>query len=125
MTKNPYQQYQQQSILTMTPGELVLKLYDESMKRLNTAIYLIGEGGDPEEIEKCIKKAQQIIHYLDVSLDANYDVSNNLHLLYDYFIRTLVKANIRKRAEPLQEIVPMIGNLRNAFAQAEKKVHMK
>ena len=34
MPVNPYQKYQQQSIMTMTPGELLLKLYDETVKQL-------------------------------------------------------------------------------------------
>lgn len=122
---NPYKQYKEQSIMTMTPGELVIKLYDECIKTLNLAVYNIEEEKKLPEAETSIKKAQRIIHYLDGILDYNYDISKNLHMLYDFFIRTLVRANIRKRSELIKEILPMIEELRNSFQQAEKKVHMK
>lgn len=121
---NPYKQYQQQSILTMTPGELIVRLYDECLKRMNAALFHIDEGR-PEEADACIRKTQQIVHYLDVSLDMQYEVSTNLHQLYDYFIRTLVQANVRKRKELLQSLIPMMQDLRDSFQQAEKQVHMK
>ena len=35
MGQNPYQKYQQQSIMTMTQGEMLIKLYDEVIKQLN------------------------------------------------------------------------------------------
>lgn len=122
---NPYKQYKEQSIMTMTPGELILVLYEECIKSLNKAIYYIEEEKNNDEAEKLIKKTQRIIHYLDGILDYKYEISANLHLLYDYFIKTLVKANIRKRTEVIKPLIPMIEELRSAFSQAEKKVHMK
>ncbi|MCQ2464565.1 MAG: flagellar export chaperone FliS [Oscillospiraceae bacterium] len=122
---NPYNQYKEQSIMTMTPGELIIVLYEECIKMLNYAVYYIEEKKDMEEAEKAIKKVQRIIHYLDGILDYKYEISTNLHMLYDYFIRTLVQANIRKRAEVLKPLIPMITELKDSFQQAEKKVHMK
>jgi len=37
MVQNPYQKYQQQSVMTMTPGEMLLKLYDGTITQLNAA----------------------------------------------------------------------------------------
>lgn len=122
---NPYKQYKEQSIITMTPGELVILLYDETLKSINQAIFYIDEKKDNENAEGAIKKAQRIIHYLDGILDHNYDISINLHSLYDFFITTLVKSNIRKRSEVLKPLIPMIEELRDSFQQAEKKVHTK
>lgn len=124
-SSNPYQNYKEQSILTMTSGELLLVLYDECIKSLNFAVYYIDEEKKPEEAEKLIKKTQRIIHYLDGILDFKYEISTNLHMLYDYFIRTLVKANVGKKSEVLKPLIPMIEELRNAFAQADKSIRMK
>ena len=82
-SSNPYQNYKEQSILTMTSGELLLVLYDECIKSLNFAVYYIDEENKPEECEKLIKKTQRIIHYLDGILDYKYEISMNLHMLYD------------------------------------------
>lgn len=122
---NPYNQYKEQSIMTMTPGELIIVLYEECIKMLNYAVYYIEEKKDMDEAEKAIKKVQRIIHYLDGILDYKYEISANLHMLYDYFIRTLVQANIRKRSEVLKPLIPMITELKDSFQQAEKKIHMK
>lgn len=124
-SSNPYQNYKEQSILTMTSGELLLVLYDECIKSLNFAVYYIDEENKPEECEKLIKKTQRIIHYLDGILDYKYEISMNLHMLYDYFIRTLVKANVRKKSEVLKPLIPLIEELRNAFAQADKNIRIK
>ncbi|MBE6852059.1 MAG: flagellar export chaperone FliS [Ruminococcus sp.] len=122
---NPHNQYKEQAIMTMTPGELIIVLYDECIKTLNFAVYHIEESKDTEEAEKCIKKVQRIIHYLDGILDYKYQIASELHMLYDYFIRTLVQSNIRKRAEVLKPLIPMLEELRSSFQQAEKKVHTK
>jgi flagellar protein FliS len=121
----PHDQYKEQAIMTMTPGELIIVLYDECIKTLNFAVYHIDEGKNNEEAEKCIKKVQRIIHYLDGILDYKYQIASELHMLYDYFIRTLVQSNIRKRSEVIKPLIPMIEELRNSFQQAEKKVHTK
>ena len=50
-----FQQYKEQSIDTMTPGELLLTLYDELMKRLTRAEIAL-EKGDFEVMELCCWK---------------------------------------------------------------------
>lgn len=124
MAANPYMQYQEQSIMTMTQGELVVKLFEGCLKQLNSAIYFI-EQKQFDKANTALQKAQRIVNYLDASLDMNYEVSENLHALYEYFARLIVRANIKKDAAPIKEIIPMIDGLRDSFKQAEKKVHMK
>ena len=74
---NPYQQYKEQAIMTMTPGELVVQLFEGCSKKLNTAVYHI-ENGNTEKAEEELYKAQRIINYLDASLDRRIDISSNL-----------------------------------------------
>lgn len=124
MAANPYMQYQEQSIMTMTQGELVVKLFEGCLKQLNSAIYFI-EQKQFDKANTALQKSQRIVNYLDASLDMNYEVSENLHALYEYFARLIVRANIKKDAAPIKEIIPMIDGLRDSFKQAEKKVHMK
>lgn len=124
MAVNPYRQYQEQSIMTMTQGELVVKLYEGCLKQLNAAVYFL-DASQFDKSNTALQKAQRIVNYLDASLDMNYEVSENLHALYDYFERQIISANIKKNPEPIREIIPMIDGLRDSFKQAEKKVHMK
>ena len=119
MPVNPYQRYQQQSVMTMTPGEMLLKLYDEVITQL-TAVRQFNEEKDYEKSNASLKKAQRIIRYLDQTLDPQYEISGSLSALYDYFIRRLVDANLHKDNGPIDEVLPMISDLRDTFAQADK-----
>ena len=119
MPVNPYQRYQQQSVMTMTPGEMLLKLDDEVITQL-TAVRQFNEEKDYEKSNASLKKAQRIIRYLDQTLDPQYEISGSLSALYDYFIRRLVDANLHKDNAPIDEVLPMISDLRDTFAQADK-----
>ncbi len=121
---NPYQQYKTQSIMTMTQGELVVQLFEGCSKKLNTAIHYI-ENDDKAKAEDELYKAQRIINYLNASLDRSIEISTNLALLYDYFIRRIVKAKINMDIEIIKEVIPMIDGLGDSFREAEKIVHKR
>ena len=123
MPVNPYQKYQQQSVMTMTPGEMLLKLYDEVITQL-TAVKQFNEEKDYQGANAALKKSQRIISYLDQTLDPQYEISGSLSALYDYFIRRLVDANMHKENGPIDEVLPMIEELRDTFAQADKKIRL-
>ena len=119
MAQNPYQKYQQQSVMTMTPGEMLLKLYDEVITQL-TAAKQFNEEKDIQKANAAFQKAQKILRYLDQTLDPQYEISGSLSALYDYFIRRLVDANLHKDNGPIDEVLPMVAELRDTFAQADK-----
>lgn len=121
MPVNPYQKYQQQSIMTMTPGELLLKLYDETVKQLRQAEDALAQK-QLERANSSLQKAQRIISHLNQTLVMDYEISKNLEALYDFFIYKITQANIHKDASHIEEILPMIVDLRDAYAQAEKQV---
>lgn len=120
---NPYQKYQQQSVTTMTQGELLVKLYETCSKRMNAGVYYIDEMKDYPKANENLQKAQKILNHLNATLDRNYEISNNLSALYDYFIRVVVEANVKKKTETLKEIIPMVDDLGASFKEAEKIVH--
>lgn len=119
MAQNPYQKYQQQSVMTMTPGEMLTRLYDEVITQL-TAARQFNEEKEYEKSNAAFKKAQKILRYLDQTLDPQYEISGSLSALYDYFIRRLVDANLRKDNAPVDEVLPMVAELRDTFIQADK-----
>ncbi len=124
MLNNPYQAYKQQSMLTMTQGEMLIAVYDGLLKAVYSAQQAF-EKKDISEINKQLQKAQRILRYLQGTLNHDYEVSGNLNALYDYFIRQLRQANIKKSSDGLDEIVRMIEELRESFVQADKNVRMK
>ena len=117
--QNAYQKYQQQSVMTMTQGEMLIKLFDETIKQLN-AVKQFNDTKDYEMANTASKKAQQIIQYLDSTLNFKYEISNNLNALYEYFIHQLVQANLHKDNAIVDEVLSMVCDLRETFIQADK-----
>jgi flagellar protein FliS len=73
------------------------------------------------EVNRALQKTQRILNHLKVTLDFKYEISNNLDALYEYFIRQVVAANVQKNPAPLDEIMPMIKDLRDAYCEADKR----
>lgn len=119
LTNNGYNQYKSNSINTATPEELTLMLYNGLIKFIMQAQVAV----DDNCIEKAnngIVRAQAIITEFQSTLDMNYEVSQNLELLYDYMYRRLVEANLKKDKDILQEVLDMAKELRDTWSQAMK-----
>jgi len=117
---NPYVSYKKQSVATMTPVELVIKIYDECEKQLNRAIRFI-EDKDFESAHNSLDKSGQLINALRSVLDMNVsDISGNLDSLYEYFFVKIMLADNRKDIKIINEILPQINELRDAFTQISR-----
>ncbi len=121
MLQNRYQAYKQQSMLTMTQGEMLTAVYDGLLKAIYSAQKAFETRNLPE-INKHLLKAQEILGYLKSTLNSQYEIAQNLESLYDYFIQQLRQANVKKSPEGLQDVAQMIQELRDAFVQADKNV---
>ena len=114
---NPYSAYKKQSVTTMTPVELVIKLYSETERQLAIAVNAIEDTKDVKKAHNSLIKAQELLGALRGALDMSIPISSNLDQLYDFFQRTAEKANIHKDATEIKKIIPMIAELRDAFTQ--------
>lgn len=117
---NPYQQYKQQAVMTMSPIQILIALYDKAEQETNKAIYFI-ENKEIEKAGQSIIKVQDIIAALDSSLKMSFEVAENLASLYDFFTQQLIKANIHKDAEILRSLLPFFADLKDAFTQISRK----
>lgn len=116
---NPYEKYQQQVVTTMTQGDMLQKLYNEVIKQMEVARVAIAASQN-DAMGKAIDKAVRIIRHLRSTLDMRYEVSGNLAKLYDFFDMQLVLASVKKDVKILNEIEPLIGELRDTFLQCDK-----
>jgi flagellar protein FliS len=82
-TNNVYLQYKENSILTASPEELVLMLYNGLVKFLLQAMKAM-EDKEIEKANTAVKRAQDIVVELQASLDKKYELSKGLDLIYDY-----------------------------------------
>ncbi|MBA4698862.1 MAG: flagellar export chaperone FliS [Ruminococcus sp.] len=121
MNGNGYQQYKEQSVMTMTQGELLLLLYDELLKRLKRAEIALGME-NYELFEQSVGRSVEIVNYLKDTLNHNYTISMELGNMYDFFIYELSRLQAGRKKETIQELQPLVKDLRDAFAAAEKAV---
>lgn len=119
MNINGYQQYKEQSVNTMTASEMLLLLYDELVKRLARAELAL-EVQDFELFEQSVVRSREIVQYLRSTLDRSYPISRELQAFYDFFIYQLGRINARRDAALIQEMKPLVEELRDAFREASK-----
>ena len=121
MSASGYQDYKNQSLLTMTQGELLLTLYDELVKRLLRAQIALKEQ-EYEIFEQSIGKSAEIVDYLNSTLDNKYPISAELNRMYDFFKFYLARIEAGRDGEKITELVKLVKELRTAFCEANKKV---
>ncbi|HHV38893.1 MAG TPA: flagellar export chaperone FliS [Tepidimicrobium sp.] len=121
MTYGALNQYKQSAVLTATPEELTLMLYDGGIKFMNIAKYNM-EKGRLENAHVALMRAQDIITELRTTLNMDYDVSNNLRDLYDFIMDRLVTANIHKDPKAIDEALDILTDMRDTWKEAMQDV---
>jgi len=117
------QAYRATSVLTASPGQLVLMLFDGALKSLAIAQDAFTRPKTDwrriEVINRHLLKAQTIIAELQGGLDleAGGEFALTMHRLYDYHMRRLFEANVRKQVEPVVEVERLVRELRDAWAE--------
>ena len=92
-------------------------LYNGCIKFINLAEVFI----DDKNIEKInvnILKAQDIVNELNITLNMDYEVSENLRQLYSFVNERLIEANLRKDKKPLLEAKEIVTGLRDTWKEA-------
>lgn len=113
---NQYAQYQNSKILTASPAELTLMLYEGAIKFCNIAILAI-EKKDVEKAHNNIMKAQRIIEEFRSTLDHKYAVAEDFDRVYVYLLQRLLQANIKKDVEILEEVNTHLRSMRDTWKQ--------
>ena len=122
---NPVSAYKETSVRTASGGKIVVMLYDEAIKQLDSAITLLEtDTKELDRVNNAILKAQDIITEPMVSLDFDKggDIALKLFGLYRFFNDQLMEANVQKDAAPLRSVRHFLNELRDAWAQILGKV---
>ncbi|MDD4089500.1 MAG: flagellar protein FliS [Tissierellia bacterium] len=115
---NSLEQYKKTSVNTMTRGELLILLFDEAIKKLNQSKLLM-EHEDNANANICLTKARHIFYYLTATLDDKYQISRELSDLYLFFNGEIMKASSLSSTKHIDDILPIIKELRNTWAEAD------
>jgi flagellar protein FliS len=110
--------YRQQSILTATPGQLVVMLYDGCLRFLHQAAHAM-RGGDTVESNARLIRAEAIIDELHATLDLEEGgvVASRLQGIYVFCNRHLLEARSAQEPEMIEKVSELLAELRDAWAQ--------
>lgn len=114
-----YAAYNNSKILTATPAELTLMLYEGAIKFCNMAIIGIEEG-NIEKSHSNIMKTQNIITEFRSTLNFKYKVAKDFENVYQYLSDRLVEANIKKDKEILEEVLGYLRIMRDTWKDVMK-----
>ncbi len=122
MTGNPYAQYSQNKILTASPAELTLMLYDGAIKFCNIAIMGI-EQSDLQKAHNNIMKVQKIIEEFQLTLNFKYEIANDFNNVYNYLMKRLREANMTKDKAILEEVSEHLHTMRDTWKEVMRLNH--
>lgn len=119
MATNAAAAYNDSKILTASPSELTLMLYEGAIKFCNIASIAI-ENQDYIKANTNLLKAERIIAEFRQTLDFKYPVARDFDLVYDYIFRRLIQANVKKDNEILEEATGYIREMRDTWKDIMK-----
>lgn len=111
-----YAAYANSKIMTASPAELTLMLYEGAIKFCNIAI----RGIEEKDIQKAhtnIIKVENIVTEFQVTLNHKYPVAKDFDAVYTYLKQRLVEANMKKDVEILEEVLEHLRTMRDTWKE--------
>ena len=113
---NGYAAYANNKIMTASPAELTLMLYEGAIKFCNIAIRAVEEK-DVEKAHTNIMKVENIISEFQMTLDKKYPVAKDFDSVYVYLNQRLMEANFKKDKEILEEVLGHLRTMRDTWKE--------
>lgn len=111
---NGYAAYANSKIMTASPAELTLMLYEGAIKFCNIAIRAVEEQ-DIQKAHNNIVKVENIISEFQATLNHKYPVAKDFDEVYKYLKQRLLEANIKKDKEILEEVLKHLRTMRDTW----------
>lgn len=121
---NAYSSYANNKVLTASPAQLTLMLYDGAIKFCNIAIVAIEEK-NYMKANTNLQKAQKIIDEFRATLDFKYPVAKDFDNVYKYINERLVDANITKDVEIINEVLKHLRTMRDTWEEVMRLAKSK
>lgn len=115
--------YKRQQIMTASPEELTLMLYNGAIRFVTESILAIEENDIPRA-HAANMKAQAIVHEFMVTIDLTLEISKTWLLIDEYILHCLVQGNVKKDKANLEEAKRLLVEFRDTWFQAMKLVRM-
>ena len=118
---NPYASpaaYRSSSVMTASPGQLVVMLYDGAGRFLRQAELAAEEGAWRHALDR-LDKADAIVDELLVTLDKDQggQIAERLTGIYVFCKRLLIEARLERDVERIRKTASLLADLRDAWAE--------
>lgn len=113
---NAYAKYNNSKVLTASPAELTLMLYEGAIKFCNIAIMGI-EQNDIQKAHTNIRKVERIVEEFRTTLDRRYAVAEDFDRVYVYLLQRLLEANVKKDKAILEEVNMHLRSMRDNWKE--------
>lgn len=110
-------QYLKVQVETASPGELTLLLYQEIVKSLLKAKQLYSQG-EYQLMNEVLYKVRDIFNELIITLDLQYDISQNLKQLYLFYNNQIAQFIINKDVSQLDGTLDFAKGLLETWKEA-------
>lgn len=111
-----YAAYANSKVMTASPAELTLMLYEGAIKFCNIAIRGIEEN-DIQKAHTNIVKVENIISEFQATLNHKYPIAKDFDEVYKYLRERLVEANVKKEKEILEEVLEHLRTMRDTWKE--------
>jgi flagellar protein FliS len=110
--------YKEISISTSRPTNLVVLLYQGSVRFLREAVDDIRRQDDVHK-RRSIDQAAAILHYLHATLETekSQDLARELKRLYDYITVRIYEGSTRLDCQPIEEVIKLLETLMSEWEQ--------
>ena len=116
---NPAAAYRNQQIMMASPEQLTLMLYDGAIRFLRASITAI-DAKDIEKAHDMNMRTQDIVREFRDTLNMDIELSANWDQLYEFMEYRLVEGNMKKDKAMLQEVLDLLKEMRDTWAEAMK-----
>ena len=127
MAKSPvtpaaHRSYMRDQILNASPEKIIVLLYDGAIKSLDESRQHI-QDADPFRFTELVINAQQIISELigALKVDIYPELVINLSRLYEFMYQHLVRAQLEKNEEKINQVIHLLKGLRDSWKEAIDK----
>lgn len=117
---NLKQEYLKQSVLTASPAELIVMLFDSCIKNLKRAEICLTDNHDISGANTYFITSQEILMELISSLDSGVELSSQLLNIYDFLLHAIRNMNIKKDLTQLPDILEILTSMRDTWQTISK-----
>jgi len=110
-------------LLEASPSRLVVMLYDETLRNLETCVAAI-ERGDIETRCVSVNRAIEIVYHLFLTLDTQEggEIADKLASIYRFVLSRLPRVNATNDAEPVREAIRLLSPMLASWRELDERI---